>query len=309
MSTSFLNLIKDECVVLDGAFGTMLEKRGYTPEQLPEEWNIHSPETVRDIHLEYYRAGAQIVTTNTFGASPIKMGMRGKEDLVDQANRRGVQLVREALRAFRKSQDVEQSEREEQLFIAGSVGPCGKVLGMDLTREQAEHSVMRQVTNLAEEGVDLYIVETMMDLREAELVVKTIRSEMEIPVIASMVFNRTKDGSFRTLFGDTPGDCVQRLMDSGADAVGTNCGLIEVYVEVIARMRELTREPLVLYPNAGIPKLTGTVTTYDVTSEELLRWLDASLEAGASILGGCCGTTPEYISELSRRIKHTKRIQ
>jgi methionine synthase I (cobalamin-dependent) len=309
MNTPFLDLIKDECVVLDGAFGTMLEKRGYTPDQLPEEWNIHSPETVRDIHLEYYKAGAQIVTTNTFGASPIKMGMRGREDLVEQANRRGVQLVREALRAFRENQDVERSEREEHLFIAGSVGPCGKVLDMDLTHEQAEHSIMRQVSNLAEEGVDLFIVETMMDLREAELVVKTIRSETEIPVIASMVFNRTKDGRFRTLFGNTPGDCVQCLMDSGADAVGTNCGLIEVYVEVIARMREFTRAPLVLYPNAGIPKLTGTVTTYDVTAEELLQWVDASLEAGASILGGCCGTTPEYISELSRRIKHTKRIQ
>jgi methionine synthase I (cobalamin-dependent) len=309
MSTPFLDLINDECVVLDGGFGTMLEERGYTPEQLPEEWNILNPDVVRGIHLEYFEAGAQIVTTNTFGASSIKMGTRGKEGLVEQANRQGVRLVREALLAFRENAGFPQAEREEDRFIAGSLGPCGKVLGMDLPYEQAERSILDQAAVLAEEGVDLFIVETMMDLREAELVVKSTKHETALPVVASLVFNRTKGGSFRTLFGNTVDDSARCLTDAGADAVGTNCGLIEDYVEVVAQMRAFTHLPLVLYPNAGVPKLQGGVTTFLVTSEDLLRSVDASLEAGASILGGCCGTTPEYIRLLARRIKHKKRVQ
>jgi 5-methyltetrahydrofolate--homocysteine methyltransferase len=123
-----------------------------------------------------------------------------------------------------------------------------------------------------------------------------------------MVFNRAGDGSYRTLYGNTVADSVHRLVDAGADAVGTNCGLIDQYIEVVSQMRALTELPLVLYPNAGIPKLVGNRTVFEVSPKELIDELKASLEAGASILGGCCGTTPEYIEMLSDRIKHTKRI-
>jgi len=309
MAGSFLRIIEDECVVLDGGFGTMLQERGHTPDQLPEEWNISRPDVVRDIHLEYFLAGAQIVTSNTFGASPLKLGMRGKEALTEEANRRGVQLVREALTLFRERSGIPAAEREEDRFIAGSVGPCGRMLGMELNRNEFERSIMAQAKVLAEEGVDLFIVETMMDLNEAELAVRILKRETELPVIASMVFNRTRQGSFRTLFGNTVQNTVESLVEAGADALGVNCGLVQDYIEVIGQMRERTDKPLVLYPNAGIPKLKGGMTYFEVAPEEMIRSVDASLQAGASILGGCCGTTPEYIGLLARRIKHTKRPQ
>ena len=151
------------------------------------------------------------------------------------------------------------------------------------------------------------MVETMMDLNEAELYTKTLKDHFDLPLIASMVFNRSRDGSYRTLYGDRVDDAVRRLVDAGADVVGTNCGLLGQYIEVIAEMRTMTDVPLVLYPNAGIPKLEGDSTIFEVQSEELIGDLGRSIQAGASILGGCCGTTPEYIGMLSERIKHKKR--
>jgi 5-methyltetrahydrofolate--homocysteine methyltransferase len=307
MISDFLTLIHEEYVVLDGAFGTILQERGHTPDQLPEEWNIAKPEVVRDIHLQYFVAGAQIVTTNTFGASPLKLGMSGKEGLTEEVNRLGVMHVRKALETFRKMGSVPAESRREARFIAGSVGPCGKMLGMELEPDELRQSTRAQGSILADEGVDLFIVETMMDLSEAELVVQTLKHEFNIPVIASMVFNRTKDGGYRTLFGNSVDDAVQRLVQTGADAMGTNCGLMDQYIDVIGQMRARTDIPLVLYPNAGVPKLKHGKTFFEVTSEELIRSLDAAVQAGASIIGGCCGTTPEYIRLLSERIKHRKR--
>ena len=307
MISDILTLIQEEYVVLDGAFGTMLQERGHTPDQLPEEWNISKPEVVQDIHLQYFVAGAQIVTTNTFGASPLKLGMRGKEGLTEEVNRLGVTHVRKALDTFRNMESVPADSQREARFIAGSVGPCGKMLGMEHGPDEVGQSILAQGRVLADEGIDLFIVETMMDLSEAELVVQTLKHEFSIPVIASLVFNRTKDGSYRTLFGNSVTDTVQRLVQAGADVMGTNCGLMDQYIDVIGQMRAHTDAPLVLYPNAGIPELKDGKTFFKVTSGELIRSLDAAMQAGASIIGGCCGTTPEYIHLLSERIKHRKR--
>jgi 5-methyltetrahydrofolate--homocysteine methyltransferase len=309
MENGVLRLISEEFVVLDGAFGTLLQERGYTPDQLPEEWNVVKPESVRDIHLEYFKVGAQIVTTNTFGASPLKLGMRDMESFTVEANRRGVQLVREALEMFRAMDDFPPEERNEARYIGGSIGPCGKLIGLELSHDEVKGSVLAQAEALEKENVDLFLVETMMDLSEAELIVRTLKGEMDRPVVVSMVFNRTKDGSYKTLFGNSVDDSVRCLVDAGADAVGTNCGLLEDYVHVIAQMRKHTKLPLVLYPNAGIPKLKAGVTQFEITPDEMMQYLGASVEAGASIIGGCCGTTPEYIGMLAKEIKHRKRLQ
>jgi 5-methyltetrahydrofolate--homocysteine methyltransferase len=309
MEVDFLTLSREEYVVLDGAFGTLLQERGLTPESLPEEWNILHPEVVRDIHLQYLLAGAQVLTTNTFGASPIKLGLRGKEHLTEEVNRRGVRLVREAIESFRSMDDVPSADRGEYRFVAGSVGPCGKLLSMELQPEELMHSIALQAQVLDGEGIDLFIVETMMDLNEAELTARTLKKETARPVLVSMVFNRTKNGSFRTLFGDTVEDTVARLTAAGADAVGTNCGLIQDYLEVIRQMRELTDMPLVLYPNAGIPTLIHGETRFNVSPGEMIESLEQSMQAGASILGGCCGTTPEYVELLARQLRHRKRTQ
>ncbi len=309
MSGGFLDLIEREYAVLDGAFGTILQERGLSPQELPEEWNLLKPDIIREIHLDYFNSGAQIVTTNTFGASPLKMGMRGKESLVKDVNRSGIRLAREAFELFKDTEGFPPEERNEEKFIAGSVGPSGKLLGLELKSDEVERSIKTQSEILAEEGVDLFIVETMMDLNEAELAVQLLKREMELPVVASMVFNKTKKGEYKTLFGNGVPDSVMRLVDAGADAVGANCGLIEEYIEVIAEMRELTKLPLILYPNAGLPKLKGGVTVFDYSPENMIAYLDAALSAGATVIGGCCGTTPEYIKLIADRIKGRKRSQ
>jgi 5-methyltetrahydrofolate--homocysteine methyltransferase len=309
MSGRFLDLIKEEYAVLDGAFGTILQERGLTPQELPEEWNLLKPDIIREIHLDYFNSGAQIITTNTFGASPLKMGMRGKESLVKEVNMSGIRLAREALELFADTEGFSTEERNEKNFIAGSVGPSGKLLGLELKRDEVERSIRTQGEILAHEGVDLFIVETMMDLNEAELAVQLLKRENELPVVASMVFNKTKKGEYKTLFGNAVSESVNRLVDAGVDAVGTNCGLIEEYIEVIAKMRKLTQIPLIIYPNAGLPKLRKGVTIFDYSPENMIAHLDATISAGATVIGGCCGTTPEYIKLIADRIKGRKRPQ
>jgi 5-methyltetrahydrofolate--homocysteine methyltransferase len=306
MIRDFLELINTEYCVLDGGFGTMLQERGLTPEDLPEEWNIKRPDIIRDVHLAYFMAGAQIVTTNTFGGSPIKLAMKDKGELVAEINKTAVLLAREAFDLYRTSAES-PVEREEPKFIAGSIGPSGKILGMEISEENLSSSYSTQAAVLVDAGVDLFIVETMMDLNEAVVAVRALKKVHNLPVIASLVFNRVKSGGFRTLFGNRISESVERLIEAGADAVGTNCGLIEDYVHVIKEMRACTDRPLVLYPNAGIPKLVDGKTLFEITPESMISYLDRSVEAGATIIGGCCGTTPAYIRRIAERIKHKKR--
>jgi len=315
MKNVFLERIRDEFLVLDGAMGTLLQEKGLSAEDLPEEWNFRRPEAVTSVHLEYLAAGAQIIETNTFGASPLKMALKGKEPFVAEANRKGVECVREAVRLF-ASRGGENPDgggiiagRKDPggIFVAGSMGPSGKILQADVSEKEAERSFGEQARFLAESGVDFFMVETMFDLREAELAVATVKRETALPVFASLVFNRTKKGEFRTLFGNAPTDCAKRLTDVGAAAVGANCGLVEDYISVIREMRGVTSVPLLVYPNAGLPTLKNGKTTFGQSPSELALRLDEEIAAGASIIGGCCGTTPEYIRLVSGRVKGKKR--
>ncbi|MGQ9614906.1 MAG: homocysteine S-methyltransferase family protein [Spirochaetota bacterium] len=305
--SDFIDLINSEFVVHDGAFGTLLQERGLRPDELPEEWNIKRPDIVRNVHLEYLKAGAQIITTNTFGASTVKMGMRGKDALVKDVNKRGVKLAFEALGEFASSRKNLKLQGNGRAYVAGSVGPLGKMLGIEITEKEAERAFSLQVQLLAEAGADLILIETMIDLAEASLALKSALRETRLPVVVSLVFNRTKQNNYRTLFGNSPVETVKRLEDGGACAVGANCGLIEHYIDVIREMRGVSRLPLILYPNAGKPVLRDGVTFYETKPWDMIVWLEDSIEAGATIIGGCCGTNPEYISMISQRIRHKKR--
>ncbi len=309
MRDDFIKLIENEYCVLDGGFGTILQERGLAPDDLPEEWNIKRPDVVRDIHLEYFIAGAQIVTTNTFGGSPLKLGMKAKQQLLEEVNRQAASLAREALALFREKEDIPEDERLTERFIAGSIGPSGRILGMEVTEEDIGRSCLAQGRVLTDAGVDLFIVETMMDLNEAQIDVQTLKRELGLPVVASLVFNRVKQGGYKTLFGNGVRESVERLVGAGADAVGANCGLIEEYVDVIAEMRTHTDRPLVMYPNAGLPKLIDGKTRFEQSPEYMIGFLDRSIEAGATIIGGCCGTAPAYIRLIAQRIKRRKRTE
>ena len=322
MGRTVEELIRDEYVVLDGGMGTLLQAKGLTPAELPEEWNLLHPDILEEIHLDYLESGAQIIETNTFGGTSLKLHAKGKQQLVGEVNRKGAQLALRALKTFRTMQKrggasaldssgrigiSEQSSVDER-FIAGSMGPTGMIFEMGLTKGQAERAYGEQGSLLAGEGIDLFLVETMLDVREAEVAVKTVKKETGLPVFASAVFSRTKKGEFRTLFGNGVRDSVERLLDAGASAVGVNCGLIEEYIQVIKEMRSITDVPLLLYPNAGLPTLKEGKTVFNQTPEYLISHLEESIAAGATIIGGCCGTTPEYVHLIAERLKGKKIV-
>lgn len=298
---SVSELILTNYVVLDGAMGTQLQERGLTPEDLPEEWNITHEDIVFNIHLDYLKAGAQIIETNTFGGNPIKLSAKSREKDVEKLNKAGVEVAMKARETFWS--DGNDNDR----YIAGSVGPTGKIVNMDISKSEAKNAFKLQAEILDKAGVDLFMVETMMHLDEAVSAVEGVKEVSDKPIIASMVFNKTKKGDFRTLFGNKIEEAVNFLLKAGSIAVGTNCGLIDEYVEVIRKMRDFTNAPLVMYPNAGLPRLEGKKTVFDQTPEYMIKFLDESIEAGATIIGGCCGTTPEYIALIAKKIKGKKR--
>ena len=299
MKPSITDLTEKEFMVLDGAMGTFLQEQGLSPADLPEEWNLSHPDIIVHIHRAYLDAGAQIIETNSFGGTSLKLQAKGKAHLAQLVNQEAVRLAREALNAFIK----ESKGFEDPRYIGGSIGPTGKIFGMDISAADIEKAYAEQGLFLAESGVDLFLVETMLDMREAEIAVRTLKRETNLPIFATAVFNKTKKGEYRTLFGDTVEDAVERYEEAGAQGVGVNCGLIEEYVEVIAEMRARTGLPLLLYPNAGIPVLKDGKTKFNQTPDQMILYLDASIEAGATIIGGCCGTTPAYISLIANRIK------
>jgi 5-methyltetrahydrofolate--homocysteine methyltransferase len=295
VASTLLSLIEKELVVLDGGMGTLLQGMGLTLDELPEEWNLRRPEAITAIHERYLAAGAQILETNTFGASPLKLGLKGKERLVEEVNRRGVECARDAL------------GRPGAGFIGGSVGPSGKILDMDVTPEELDRSYSVQAAVLARAGVDLLMVETMIDLREAECAVRALRRETGLPVFGSLVFTRNKKGVLRTLFGNAPAESALRLLESGVAAVGANCGLVGDCLAAVGEMRGVTSAPITLYPNAGPPVLREGRTCFEQSAADLAEFLDDEIAAGATILGGCCGTTPEYIRLISSKIRGMKR--
>jgi 5-methyltetrahydrofolate--homocysteine methyltransferase len=295
VASTLLSLIEKELVVLDGGMGTLLLGMGLTQDELPEEWNLRRPEAVTGVHEEYLAAGAQIIETNTFGASPLKLGLKGKGRLVEEVNKRGVECARHALERFGAG------------FVGGSVGPSGKILDMDVSPEELDRSYSVQAVALARAGVDLLMVETMIDLREAECAVRALKRETELPVFASLVFTKNKRGELRTLFGNPPAESALRLLESGAAAVGANCGLVDDYLAAVGEMRGVASAPITLYPNAGPPVLKEGRTCFEQSAADLAGFLDDEIAAGATILGGCCGTTPEYIRLISSKIRGKKR--
>ena len=291
---NILQRLQSGPLVCDCAMGTELQKLGLNAgEELGELWNLSEDSVkVQSIHRANVEAGADLILTNTFGANPFKLAHYGVEDRLAEINRAGVRIAREVVGA--------------DGFVAGDVGPSGEILedwGGTRTKEEVYEGFRKQVLALAEGGADAIIVETMMDLEETKLAVSAAKEHIDLPVIASMAFSKVTNG-FKTLWGVRPADAVKELLSVGADIVGTNCGItIEDMVELIRQMRVVTDAPLIAQPNAGQPEVVEGRTLYRQTMQEMAGHVGVLREAGADIIGGCCGTTPEYILEVSRRIK------
>lgn len=279
---NFLELAQRQCVLFDGGMGTMLQQSGLPVGEAPERWNLERPEAVAMVHRHYVQAGADVVTTNSFGGHPHKLRPIGLDARAFEINQAAAAIARQAVAS--------------DAFVAGSVGPTGVILMMgDVDPEEIRQGFELQARALVAGGVDLFIIETMSDLEEVALAFQAIKSVSTLPVIVSMTFEAGKTG-YRTLMGANITTAVSKIHELGPDIIATNCGAgIEPITEIVATMRSLTFLPILAEPNAGLPKLVDGKTVYLETPEVMAQKIPALLQAGANLIGGCCGTTPDHI--------------
>ena len=273
----------DRPAFLDGAMGTELIRRGLRIGEPPELWNLEEPEKVMEVQRAYVEAGAQVVLTNTFGGNRLKLKRAGIEGKLREVNRSAVEIAKEA--------------SEGRALVAGDIGPTGEFLEPygTFSEDDFYRAFVEQAEVLASSGVDLFVVETMSDVGEVVTAVRACR-EFGLPVAAGMSFESAGD-SFRTMMGVGPQDSAKAIEDAGADIIGTNCGGIspEEMAEVVAEMGRATGRPIFAEPNAGRPELVDGRAVYKLSPEKFVEGMRKVARAGAKLLGGCCGTTPEHI--------------
>ncbi|MBI1792151.1 MAG: homocysteine S-methyltransferase family protein [Acidobacteria bacterium] len=273
-------------VATDGAWGTELQARGLEPGECPDAWNLTHPDRVQEVARAYVEAGCRLIMTNTFQANRIALDRYGLAERAGEINRAGAAISRRAA--------------EGRALVFASLGPSGKLL--DEFPEQALYAAFaEQARSLAEGGAGALVVETMSDLAEARIAIGAAR-ETGLPVVASMVFDTGKNKD-RTMMGVTPERAAEELTLAGADAVGANCGAgIAGCVSLCRRLRAATGRPIWIKPNAGLPRLIEGRAVYTTTPEEFAGYVPALIEAGASFIGGCCGTGPAFIAAVHRVI-------
>ena len=275
--------------VLDGAMGTALIEKGMPPGQCPEALNLSHPGWVAAVHSGYLEAGADLLETNTFGASPMKLAAYGLGTRAEEINLRAVNILRDATMG--------------KVWLGASIGPSGRLLMPhgDISPVEAREGFLRQARALALAKVDAFIVETMTDLAEALLALSACREAgPDIPVLVTLTFDPTPKGHC-TLMGQTAAQCAEALEKAGADGVGSNCGSgIEAMPAIIRELRQATALPILIQPNAGLPVQQMGRWIYPQTPEYFAGYAPDLLGAGATLLGGCCGTTPEHIQALRR---------
>lgn len=278
-------------LVADGAMGTMLVQRGLKPGECPEALSLSRPELLEEIARLYFDAGAEILETNTFGASPLKLAQYGLEARLEEINRAAVRAVRNVVGG--------------RAYVAACVGPSGRILKPygDADPEEVYSGFVKQVKCVIDAGVDLVCIETMVDLTEAQLAVKAAKAVAPtIPVTATMTFDATPRGFF-TVMGVTIEKAAAGLQEAGADFVGSNCGNgIENMIEIARQFRQCSERPLIIQSNAGLPKMKDGVPVYDETPELMADKAKELVSIGVAIIGGCCGTTPAHTHAIRRMV-------
>jgi 5-methyltetrahydrofolate--homocysteine methyltransferase len=272
-------------VITDGAWGTQLQGLGLPSGSCPDEWNLSYPERVERVAASYVAAGSRVILTNTFRSNRISLEGFGLSSRVAEINKAGAAISRQAA--------------GERAMVFASMGPTGKILMMgEISEEEVGAAFAEQAEALATGRVDAIVVETMSDLTEAIIAVRAAKAT-GLPVVASMVFDSGKNHD-RTMMGSTPEDVVRALVDAGADIIGANCGLgIEGYVPIAARLRASTSLPIWIKPNAGMPELVDGHILYRTTPHEFAQQALSLRDAGVSFIGGCCGTSPGFITALT----------
>jgi 5-methyltetrahydrofolate--homocysteine methyltransferase len=293
--------IRDRALLGDGAMGTQLMIAGLEQGSCGEAWNLTHPERVLAIQRQYVDAGSDCLITNTFGGSRIMLNRHGQAGHVAEINRAGVRIAREAF-------------GDRQGYVLGDIGPFGGLMEPygDFTETQVRDAFEEQAQALVGAGADAIIVETQTSLEELALALAAARGAGAACVIGSMAYDVTLDGStFRTMMGIDPEQAAAFMQDHGADIVALNCGTgmdMTRAREAIERYREATSLPLMAQPNAGQPKLVAMKVVYDETPEQMMIGVVPLLQAGARIVGGCCGSTPDHIRAFRREMdRHVAR--
>jgi len=291
MENILKRLQQKEIIVGDGALGTMLMQRGLKFGDPPEAFNLSQPQVLEEIASLYLEAGAELVTTNTFGASPLRLQQYALEKDTDAINRSAVEAVRRVV--------------GNNAYVSGSVGPSGKMLKPlgSAESEAIAASYRRQISALLEAGVDLVCIETMIDLNEAALAIQAARSlDSKIPIMATVTFNSTPQGFFM-ITGASIKDAAAALETAGADIIGSNCG--EGATQMVGIAREFCRQahlPVAIQSNAGLPSRSESGMVYSEDPEFVAAKAVELMELGVQIIGGCCGTTPDHIRAIRKTV-------
>ena len=294
---NLLETLEKKTILADGAMGTMLHARGIGFDSCFDELNLTNPAAVAEVHREYIEAGAELVITNTFGANRFKLSKHGLQDDVAEINRAGVELAKRIVAASFKD-----------VWIAGDIGPLGVRIAPygRVKPEEAREAFAEQIKALAESGADLIIIETMSDLYEIKEAIAAAKENSSLPIIASVTFTRDD----RTLLGDDPAKVAHRLASAGADVIGVNCsGGPSQLLRILKQMRQA--EPSAKFwvkPNAGWPEQVSGRIMYPADAEYFGDYALLFREAGANIVGGCCGTTPQHIAAMKKSLEASPSI-
>ncbi len=277
-------------LVSDGAWGTYLYKKGLNPGECPEYWCISHFDDVCSIAQSYIDAGADMVESNSFGGNRLKLKNYRLEDKAAEINEA-------AARASRRAAGDK--------WVIASVGPTGKLLVIEeVTEEELYEAFKEQAVALEKGGADALCIETMSDTEEAEIAVKAAKENTNLEIICTFTFEKTIRNDYRTMMGVSPAAAAKAVIEAGADIVGANCGNgMESMVEIVREIRACTTDiPILVHANAGLPENRNGVDFFPESPQDMAKYVESIIQAGANIIGGCCGTTPEHIRALREAV-------
>ena len=285
-------LEKTGTLVSDGAWGTFIHQKGLRSEECPESWNLERPDDIYDVARSYVEAGADMILTNSFGGSPFKLKPYGLAEKTYEINKAASKISRRAA--------------GDSVLVLGSVGPTGKLLMMgEVTEEEMIKGFAEQIRGLTDGGADAILIETMSDPEEAKAAIKASKQVTDLEIMCTFTFNHTPAGEYRTMMGTSPAETVEMLRREGADIIGANCGNGAAgMIDIVKEIREVDPDiPVLVHANAGIPELIDGKSVFPESPEEMSLQIEELVLAGANIVGGCCGTTPDHIRKIASTIR------
>jgi 5-methyltetrahydrofolate--homocysteine methyltransferase len=285
-------ILESRVLISDGAWGTFLHQKGLKVNECPESWNTERPQDVLDIARSYVEAGADIILTNSFGGSPQKLKSYGLQDRTLELNREAARISREAA--------------GDRVLVLGSIGPTGKMVMMgEVPEDELEEGFALQARGLVEGGADAIVVETMSDPEEARIAIRAVKKVTSVDVACTFTFSRTQTGEYRTMMGTGIEEYMQMAREEGVDVIGANCGNGTAgMIEIVKEIRRLDQNlPVLVHANAGLPVYKDGETVFPEGPAEMASQVKDLILAGANIIGGCCGTTPEHIRQLAAVIR------